>query len=40
MLADGWHTNAVGYELIAKALLEKLKEDARARGYLGQIAAN
>ncbi len=40
MQADGWHTNAVGYELIAQALLEKLKEDARVRSYLGQIAAN
>ncbi len=40
MLADGWHTNAAGYELIAKALLEKLKEDARVKRYLRQIAAN
>jgi lysophospholipase L1-like esterase len=40
MQADGWHTNAAGYELIAKALLEKLKEDASVRSYLGQIAAN
>jgi hypothetical protein len=41
MLADGWHTNAVGYELIAKALLEKLKkEDTGVKRYLRQIAAN
>jgi lysophospholipase L1-like esterase len=41
MLADGWHTNAAGYELIAKALLEKLKkEDTGVKRYLRQIAAN
>ena len=40
MQADGWHTNAVGYELIAKALLGKLKEDARVNRYREQIAAN
>ncbi len=39
MQADGWHTNALGYELVAKALLEKLKEDARVKRYREQIAA-
>jgi hypothetical protein len=35
MQADGWHTNAVGYKLIARALLKKLKEDERVRKYVG-----
>ena len=26
MQADAWHTNALGYELIAKALIEELKK--------------
>jgi lysophospholipase L1-like esterase len=34
MQADGWHTNAAGYELIAKAILNKLKEDERVRKYV------
>jgi lysophospholipase L1-like esterase len=29
MQADSWHTNAYGYELIAKALLEKIKQDEK-----------
>jgi lysophospholipase L1-like esterase len=28
LLADGWHTDASGYELIAKALVEKLKVES------------
>jgi hypothetical protein len=40
MQADGWHTNAAGYELIAKAILEKLKEDEKVKRYLAEIAAN
>ena len=38
MKADPWHTNAAGYELIAKALLEKLKKGERVKGYLKQNA--
>jgi len=29
MQADSWHTNAYGYELIAKALLKKIKQDEK-----------
>ena len=36
MQADGWHTKAAGYELIAKAILEELKEDGKVKRYLGQ----
>lgn len=31
MQADGWHTNALGYDLIARALLEALKQDSRTQ---------
>jgi lysophospholipase L1-like esterase len=34
MQADPWHTNAAGYELIAKALLGILKKNDRVRDYL------
>ena len=34
MQADGWHTNAAGYELIARAVLEKLKDDGKVKRYL------
>ena len=40
MQADPWHTDATGYELIARALLEKLKREERFRRYLPQIATN
>jgi lysophospholipase L1-like esterase len=33
MQADGWHTNAVGYQLIADAILQKLKEESGFREY-------
>jgi len=36
MQADGWHTNAEGYGLIANALLEALKADEKVRTYLTQ----
>jgi lysophospholipase L1-like esterase len=39
MQADGWHTNAAGYELIAKTLLENLKKHDSLRRYLEQTAA-
>jgi lysophospholipase L1-like esterase len=34
MQADPWHTNAVGYELIAEALLETLKKNEQVKDYL------
>ena len=34
MQADPWHTNAVGYELIARALLATLKENEQVKDYL------
>jgi lysophospholipase L1-like esterase len=34
MHADPWHTNAAGYELVAKALLEILKKNDRVKDYL------
>jgi lysophospholipase L1-like esterase len=34
MHADPWHTNAVGYELIARALLATLKENEQVKDYL------
>jgi hypothetical protein len=34
MQADNWHTNAVGYEMIAKALFEVLKNDEKVNAYL------
>jgi hypothetical protein len=36
MQADPWHTNATGYELIAKALVEVLKKNERLKEYLRQ----
>jgi len=36
MQADGWHTSAEGYGLIANALLEALKADEKVRTYLTQ----
>jgi len=40
MLADSWHTNAAGYELITKAVLEVLKSDPSVKAYLAaQIVA-
>ena len=36
MQADGWHTNAEGYSLIANALLKALKTDVNVRAYLRQ----
>lgn len=35
MQADSWHTNAAGYELIARAVREKLKQD---EGFLRYLA--
>jgi lysophospholipase L1-like esterase len=32
--ADGWHTDAAGYELIARAVLEKLKDDEKVKRHL------
>jgi lysophospholipase L1-like esterase len=37
MQADPWHTDAVGYELIAKALLEVLKQNDRVKNYFAQV---
>jgi lysophospholipase L1-like esterase len=34
MQSDNWHTNAVGYELIAKALVEVLKNNQKVNSYL------
>jgi hypothetical protein len=34
MQADGWHTDAAGYELIARAVLEKLKDDEKVKSHL------
>jgi lysophospholipase L1-like esterase len=34
MQADGWHTDAAGYELIARAVLEKLKDDGKVKSHL------
>jgi hypothetical protein len=36
MHADPWHTNAAGYELVAKALLEVLKKNEQVKDYLRQ----
>jgi lysophospholipase L1-like esterase len=36
MQADGWHTNAAGYELIARAVLEKLKDDEKVKNHLAR----
>ncbi len=37
MQADSWHTDAAGYDLMAGALLEKLKQDERVRRYLERV---
>jgi hypothetical protein len=37
MQADPWHTNAAGYELIAQALVDVLKKDAKVRNYLQKV---
>jgi lysophospholipase L1-like esterase len=34
MQADPWHTNAVGYQLIARALLDTLKKNEQLKDYL------
>ena len=34
MRADPWHTNAVGYELIARALVANLKKNEQVKDYL------
>jgi lysophospholipase L1-like esterase len=36
MHADPWHTNAAGYELIARALLDTLKKNEQVKDYLRQ----
>jgi lysophospholipase L1-like esterase len=33
MQADGWHTNAVGYQLMADAVLQALEQDGGFRAY-------
>lgn len=38
MLADGWHPDATGYDLIARAVLEQVTRDARVKGYLEKRA--
>ncbi len=37
LLADGWHTDASGYELIAKQLLEVLKGNEKVQEYLRRV---
>ena len=39
MYADPWHTNAAGNDLIAKAVLEKLKQEEQVQRYLTQLKA-
>jgi lysophospholipase L1-like esterase len=39
MQADGWHTNAAGYELIANAVLEKLKKNKSVISHLEKSSA-
>jgi lysophospholipase L1-like esterase len=39
MQADGWHTNAAGYEQIAKALVEVLKGNHRVKDFLKNPSA-
>lgn len=34
--ADGWHTNAVGYELITDAVLQALRHDRKIEAHLGR----
>lgn len=38
MQADGWHTDATGYGLIAKALLGVLKRNEKVKAYLRHVA--
>jgi hypothetical protein len=40
MYADGWHTNAAGNVLIAKAVLEELKRDEGMQRYLTRLQAS
>jgi len=40
MQADRWHTDREGYELIAKALLENLKENEKVNAYLRKMENN
>jgi lysophospholipase L1-like esterase len=37
MQADGWHTNATGYEIIARTLLKVLKEHEKVKEYIAQL---
>ncbi len=39
MQADGWHTDATGYELVAKSLYEVLIKSAKFKSYLAQVRA-
>jgi lysophospholipase L1-like esterase len=36
MQADGWHTNAAGYQLMADAVLQELKKNEKVMEHLGQ----
>lgn len=38
MQADSWHTNADGYALIAKALVNVIKDDVTAKRYLAGVS--
>jgi lysophospholipase L1-like esterase len=38
MQADSWHTDVSGYELIAKALSEVIKQDEKVKRYLDSFA--
>jgi hypothetical protein len=37
--ADGWHTDAAGYRLIAEAVLEVMRSDADLQASLGRLGA-
>jgi lysophospholipase L1-like esterase len=37
MQSDNWHTNADGYEMIAKALLEVLRREQKVKDYLREL---
>jgi lysophospholipase L1-like esterase len=39
MQADGWHTNAAGYELIAQSLLQILKQNRKVNDYVEKMKA-
>ena len=34
MQADSWHTNAAGYDLIAKGVLDALRHDDKFQDYV------